>query len=108
MNEDAPGYLTSEELLFLSSWRPVETDTTPSEGARWTCLNCRKPPVYFRSLARLEGAEGRFMVQCPVCDYLHVLRVDAARPQQLRTEYGGPHIDRFLEFLDRRNDGFED
>lgn len=104
MNEDVAGHLTSEQLLFLSPWRPVETDTAPNEGAVWTCLNCSSKVIYFRTLARLEGPRGQFMVQCPTCDHLHVVRLATSRPTDIVIEYGGPHIDQFLTFLDRRND----
>lgn len=103
MTADDAGHLTSEQLLFLSPWRPVETDTTPNEGARWLCLNCSSDVAYFRTLARLEGRKGQFMVQCPICDHLLVVRLDGERPAEVAVEYGGPHIDRFLAFLDRRN-----
>lgn len=104
MNEEDAGHLTSEQLLFLSPWRPIETDTTSSEGAVWRCLNCGSETEYFRTLSRLEGSRGQFMVQCPTCDHLHVVRLDGSRPKEIVVEYGGPHIDHFLEFLDSRND----
>lgn len=99
------GHLTCEQLLFLSAWRPVETDTRLSEGDRWTCLNCSGDVAYFRTLARLEGEKGQCMVQCPLCDHLHVVRLTPEKEHTISVEYGGPHIDRFLAFLDRRNAG---
>jgi hypothetical protein len=103
MNDAHAGYLTSEQLLFLSPWRPVETDTAWGDGVLWRCLNCSSEVSYFAGLARLEGREGQFMVQCPACDHLHVLRLHEGRGPEIHVEYGGPHVDRFLTFLDRRN-----
>ncbi len=103
MIEPKIGYLSSEQLLFLSPWRPVETDTTPLEGQEWTCPNCEQPRTYFRSLARLEGGENQFMIQCPTCDHLIVVDMDAGSTMEITTRYGGPHIDDFLRFLDRRS-----
>lgn len=104
---EAAGHLTSEQLLFLSPWRPVETDTTSSEGAMWRCLNCSAEVSYFRTLARLEGPSRQFMVQCTTCDHLHVIRLGAVHPMRVVVEYGGPHIDAFLAFLDSRNAEFD-
>lgn len=97
------GYLSPERLLFLSPWRPVETDTTPQEGKRWECPSCMEERTYFRSLARLEGNDRRFMVQCPQCDHLSVVHVHFPEKGGLETEYGGPHIDRFISYLDERS-----
>lgn len=100
-------YLRSEPLLFVSPWRPVVFDTTPFEGAKWECPTCMEERTYFRSLARLEGAPMQFMLQCPACDHLAVVRFEAnpesGAPQSLVTEYGGPHIDQFIAFLDARS-----
>jgi hypothetical protein len=97
------GYLSPERLLFLSPWRPVETDTTPQEGKPWECPSCMEERTYFRSLARLEGNALRFMIQCPQCDHLAVVAVPAGEGGGLETEYGGPHIDRFISYLDARS-----
>ena len=102
MNDDRIGYLSSEQLLFLSPWKPVETDTTSLEGRTWVCPNCEAERTYFRSLARLEGAKNQFMIQCPACDHLIVARIHASGDSAIATQFGGPHIDRFLRFLDQR------
>lgn len=44
------------------------------------------------------------MIQCPSCDHLHVVRLDPDAPGMLGVEFGGPHIDAFLAYLDRRNE----
>lgn len=95
-------YLDAEPLLFISPWRPVEHDTSAFEGQRWECPSCMEERTYFRWLARLEGVPLQFMVQCPTCDHLAVVRMDPAGDPALVTEYGGPHIDRFIAFLDAR------
>lgn len=103
MTEESAGYLSSEQLLFLSPWKPVETDTTSLEGQPWSCPNCSQNRSYFRSLARLEGAPDCFMVQCPTCDHLAVVETRMEGAPEIRTRYGGPHIDQFLYFLDQRS-----
>lgn len=103
MHDADAGYLTSEQLLFVSPWRPVESDTAWSDGASWKCLNCASDVAYFAALARLEGSGGHFMVQCPACDHLHVLRLTEGPGRAIQVDYGGPHIDTFLAFLDGRN-----
>ena len=103
MSEESAGYLSSEQLLFLSPWRPVETDTTSQEGRPWNCPNCSQQRSYFRSLARLEGAPNQFMVQCPTCDHLVVIEMSADDTSAIETRYGGPHIEQFLHFLDQRS-----
>lgn len=103
MSDQKVGYLSSEQLLFLSPWRPVETDTTPLEGQNWECPNCARPRSYFRSLARLEGGQHQFMIQCPTCDHLIVVDMQVENSAAITPRYGGPHIDRFLNFLDRRS-----
>lgn len=103
MSDQKVGYLSSEQLLFLCPWRPVETDTTPLEGRRWHCPNCVQPRSYFRSLARLEGGQHQFMIQCPTCDHLIVVEMQAEDSSEIIARYGGPHIDRFLRFLDERS-----
>ncbi len=108
MGDTKVGHLTSEQLLFLSPWRPVESDTTDVEGEKWECPNCAAARPYFRSLARLEGGERQFMIQCPNCDHLAVVRMDAEPTQSIVTQHGGPHIDRFLRFLDERSSGEDD
>lgn len=101
-------HASSERLLFLSPWRPVESDTTPYEGHVWYCPNCVDEPRYFRSLARLEGAPRQFMVQCPICDHLSVIRIFDEQKRVIETEFGGPHIDHFISYLDARSKGEED
>ena len=102
MADDRIGYLSSEQLLFLSPWKPVDTDTSSLEGQSWMCPNCEEERTYFRSLARLEGGKNQFMLQCPTCDHLIVARMRFDEPPAIVTQYGGPHIDRFLRFLDQR------
>lgn len=96
-------YLRPEPLLFISPWRPVVHDTTAHEGAAWECPTCMESRTYFRSLARLEGAPYQLMLQCPVCDHLAVVRIEQEAPVRFVTEYGGPHIDQFIAFLDARS-----
>ena len=103
MSEENTGYLSSEQLLFLSPWKPVETDTSWLEGQPWNCPNCSGERSYFRSLARLEGAPNQFMVQCPTCDHLVVVETGSDGRPEIHTRYGGPHIDQFLHFLDQRS-----
>lgn len=103
MGDHTVGYLSSEQLLFLSPWRPVETDTTPLENSPWTCPNCSRPRTYFRSLARLEGGKHQFMIQCPACDHLIVVEMSRDDSAEIATRFGGPHIDRFLQYLDERS-----
>ena len=103
MSDQKVGYLSSEQLLFLSPWRPVETDTTPLEGHNWQCPNCVQPRSYFRSLARLEGGQHQFMIQCPACDHLIIVDMEPDDSENITTRYGGPHIDHFLRFLDKRS-----
>lgn len=103
MSQHKVGYVSSEQLLFLSPWKPVETDTTSLENRTWECPNCARQRTYFRSLARLEGGEHQFMVQCPSCDHLIVVEMKPQDSTVIRTRYGGPHIDSFLRFLDERS-----
>lgn len=103
MSEPNVGHLSSEQLLFLSPWRPVETDTTPLEGRKWQCPNCVEERSYFRSLARLEGGHDQFMIQCATCDHLIIVEMHVGDSRGISTRYGGPHIDQFLRFLDERS-----
>lgn len=96
-------YLSPRKLLFLSPWRPVETDTSACEGAPWECPSCMAERTYFRSLARLEGADGLFMVQCPACDHLAVLQAQCAEAPAMTVHYLGPHVDEFLVYLNEIN-----
>jgi hypothetical protein len=96
-------YLRPEPLLFISPWRPVVHDTTAFEGRKWECPTCMEARTYFRELARLEGAPMQFMLQCPTCDHLAVVRLEADADPPLATEYGGPHIEQFIAFLDARS-----
>lgn len=103
MSDQKVGYVSSEQLLFLSPWRPVETDTTDLEGQAWRCPNCAQDRTYFRSLARLEGGQHQFMIQCPTCDHLIIVEMETGDAKRITPRYGGPHIDRFLRFLDERS-----
>jgi len=103
MNDQRVGYLSSEQLLFLSPWRPVESDTSLLEGEMWECPNCAMSRSYFRSLARLEGGKQQLMIQCPSCDHLIVVQVELEPTGSITTRFGGPHIDHFLRFLDERS-----
>lgn len=102
LSHQSIGYLSAEKLLFLSPWRPVELDTTSLDGEEWVCPNCAATRTFFPSLARLEGSSRQLMIQCPMCDHLIVVQIDFDDPGTITARYGGPHVDRFLRFLDER------
>ena len=103
MSDRNIGYLSSEQLLFLSPWRPVEMDTSHFEGREWECPHCATERMYYRALLRLEGGMQQFMIQCPSCDHLIVIQIDDTPDKSIATRFGGPHIETFLQFLDQRS-----
>lgn len=93
-------YLSSKQILRLCSWRPPTAVHAAFEGQSWQCPSCLEPRPFHQMLVRLESEPARLLVQCPHCDHLAVIRPGELPVDGFTTEYAGPHVSEFTQYLD--------